>query len=97
MLCQWRGAVHFSGTRRGAETRGWVVGDVEDGWGDGEGETRKAGEGERERVESSVRRKGGRGGGRPGYAGARGEGRMKYPLINTLNCTDPSLQPLPGL
>lgn len=22
---------------------------------------------------------------------------MKYPLINTLNCTDPSLQPLPGL
>lgn len=63
----------------------------------GKGETRKAGEGERERVESSVRRKGGRGGGRPGYAGARGEGRMKYPLINTLNCTDPSLQPLPGL
>lgn len=27
----------------------------------------------------------------------RGEGAMKYPLINTLNCTDPSLQPLPGL
>lgn len=38
----------------------------------------------------------GTGGGRPG-CGGRGEGRMKYPLINTLNCTDPSLQPLPGL
>lgn len=47
-------------------------------------------------VESSVRRKGGRAA--VGQAvGGGGEGRMKYPLINTLNCTDPSLQPLPGL